>query len=67
MLDLNLTAPFRCIRRAVPGMVERLGPVVAVASVAAKRGEPYVARTRRASMACSGWSARPPRSSPGPG
>jgi NAD(P)-dependent dehydrogenase (short-subunit alcohol dehydrogenase family) len=43
MLDLNLTAPFRCIRRAVPGMVERgYGRIVVVASVAAKRGEPYI-------------------------
>ena len=44
MLDLNLTAPFRMLRRAVPAMVERgYGRVVAVASVAAKRGEPYIA------------------------
>jgi NAD(P)-dependent dehydrogenase (short-subunit alcohol dehydrogenase family) len=43
MLALNLTAPFRCIRRAVPGMVERgWGRIVVVASVAAKQGEPYV-------------------------
>ena len=43
MLDLNLTAPFRCIRRVVPGMRERgYGRIVVVASVAAKRGEPYV-------------------------
>ncbi|HEY3686510.1 MAG TPA: SDR family oxidoreductase [Streptosporangiaceae bacterium] len=43
MLDLNLTAPFRCIRRAVPGMVERgWGRIVVVASVAAKHGEPYI-------------------------
>jgi NAD(P)-dependent dehydrogenase (short-subunit alcohol dehydrogenase family) len=43
-LDLLLTAPFRCMRRAVPGMVDRgWGRVVVVASVAAKRGEPYVA------------------------
>jgi NAD(P)-dependent dehydrogenase (short-subunit alcohol dehydrogenase family) len=43
MLDLNLTAPFRCIRRAVPGMVERgFGRIVVVASVAAKTGEPYI-------------------------
>ncbi|MGH3329471.1 MAG: SDR family NAD(P)-dependent oxidoreductase [Streptomycetales bacterium] len=42
-LDLNLTAPFRCTRRAVPGMVERgWGRVVVVASVAARRGEPYI-------------------------
>jgi NAD(P)-dependent dehydrogenase (short-subunit alcohol dehydrogenase family) len=44
MLALNLTAPFRCIRRAVPAMVDRgRGAVVVVASVAAKRGEPYIA------------------------
>ena len=44
MLDLNLTAPFRMMRRAVPGMVEaRWGRVIAIASVAAKRGEPYIA------------------------
>jgi NAD(P)-dependent dehydrogenase (short-subunit alcohol dehydrogenase family) len=44
MLDLNLTAPFRMLRRAVPPMVEAgWGRVVAVASVAAKRGEPYIA------------------------
>ena len=44
MLELNLTAPFRMLRRAVPGMVEHgFGRVVAIASVAAKRGEPYIA------------------------
>ena len=43
MLDLNLTAPFRLLRRALPGMVEqRWGRVVAVASIAAQRGDPYV-------------------------
>ncbi|ADD46072.1 SDR family NAD(P)-dependent oxidoreductase [Stackebrandtia nassauensis] len=43
-LDLNLTAPFRCLRRAVPTMRQRSwGRVVAVASVASKRGEPYIA------------------------
>ena len=43
MLDLNLTAPFRCIRRAVPSMKERgYGRIVVIASVAAKRGEPYI-------------------------
>ncbi|MGH8882503.1 MAG: SDR family oxidoreductase, partial [Stackebrandtia sp.] len=41
-IDLNLTAPFRCLRRAVPSMKERgWGRVVAVASMAAKSGEPY--------------------------
>lgn len=43
-IALNLTAPFRCLRRAVPGMVEAgWGRVVVVASVVAKRGEPKVA------------------------
>lgn len=43
MLDLNLTAPFRCIRRAVPSMTaRRRGRIVVVASVAAKVGEPYI-------------------------
>jgi NAD(P)-dependent dehydrogenase (short-subunit alcohol dehydrogenase family) len=44
MLDLNLTAPFRLLRAAVPGMVDRgWGRIVVVASVAAKVGEPYIA------------------------
>jgi len=44
MLDLNLTAPFRCIRRAVPMMTTAgYGRIVVVASVASKRGEPYIA------------------------
>jgi len=44
MLELNLSAPFRCIRRAVPGMRERAyGRIVVIASAAAKRGEPYIA------------------------
>jgi NAD(P)-dependent dehydrogenase (short-subunit alcohol dehydrogenase family) len=43
MLELNLTAPFRLLRRALPGMVgQGWGRVVAVASIAAKRGDPYV-------------------------
>jgi NAD(P)-dependent dehydrogenase (short-subunit alcohol dehydrogenase family) len=43
MLDLNLTAPFRCIRRAVPAMREAgYGRIVVVASVAARIGEPYI-------------------------
>lgn len=43
MLDLNLTAPFRCLRRAVPAMAQHgYGRVVVVASVAAKVGEPYI-------------------------
>lgn len=44
MLDLNLTAPFYCLRRAVPSMVERgYGRVVTVASVAVAGGAPYLA------------------------
>jgi NAD(P)-dependent dehydrogenase (short-subunit alcohol dehydrogenase family) len=44
MLDLNLTAPFRCVRRALPSMLdEGRGRIVVVASVAAKVGEPYIA------------------------
>jgi NAD(P)-dependent dehydrogenase (short-subunit alcohol dehydrogenase family) len=43
MLDLNLTAPFRCLRRAVPSMAERgWGRVVLIASVAARQGAPYI-------------------------
>jgi NAD(P)-dependent dehydrogenase (short-subunit alcohol dehydrogenase family) len=43
MLDLNLTAPFRCLRRALPAMLDAgFGRVVVVASVAAKRGEPMI-------------------------
>ncbi|HEX5968019.1 MAG TPA: SDR family NAD(P)-dependent oxidoreductase [Intrasporangium sp.] len=44
MLDLNLTAPFRCLRRALPAMTDRgHGRVVVIASVSAKVGEPYIA------------------------
>jgi NAD(P)-dependent dehydrogenase (short-subunit alcohol dehydrogenase family) len=44
MLELNLTAPFRCVRRAVPAMrAERYGRIVVIASTAALVGEPYVA------------------------
>ena len=43
LMDLNLTAPFRCLRRALPSMTERgFGRVVVVASVASKRGEPLI-------------------------
>src|SRR6266700_7915322 len=44
MLDLNLTAPFRCLRRAVPGMrAGGFGRFVVIASTAARIGEPYLA------------------------
>lgn len=43
MLDLNLTAPFRCFRRAVPAMRQAgYGRIVVIASVAARIGEPYI-------------------------
>ena len=44
MLDLNLTAPFRTIRRALPGMTEAgWGRVVVVASIAGKHGAARIA------------------------
>jgi NAD(P)-dependent dehydrogenase (short-subunit alcohol dehydrogenase family) len=44
MLDVNLTAPFRCIRRAVPAMrAAGFGRIVVIASTAARIGEPYIA------------------------
>jgi NAD(P)-dependent dehydrogenase (short-subunit alcohol dehydrogenase family) len=44
MLALNLTAPFRLVRRVLPGMLAAgWGRVVVVASVVAKRGEAQVA------------------------
>jgi NAD(P)-dependent dehydrogenase (short-subunit alcohol dehydrogenase family) len=43
-IDLNLTAPFRAVRRALPAMTAAgSGRIVVVASVVAKRGEPRVA------------------------
>ncbi|WP_338750818.1 SDR family NAD(P)-dependent oxidoreductase [Janibacter alittae] len=44
MLDLNLTAPFRCLRRALPHMIEGgWGRVVVIASIASKIGEKQIA------------------------
>lgn len=44
VLDINLTAVFRCVRRVVPGMVAGgYGRIVAVASVAARAGDRYMA------------------------
>ncbi|HEV7205036.1 MAG TPA: SDR family NAD(P)-dependent oxidoreductase [Jatrophihabitans sp.] len=44
MLDLNLTAPFRCLRRAIPAMrAARHGRIVVIASDASRVGEPYIA------------------------
>ena len=43
-LELNLTAPFRAMRRAIPAMVERgWGRIIVVASTAGKIGEPNIA------------------------
>jgi NAD(P)-dependent dehydrogenase (short-subunit alcohol dehydrogenase family) len=44
MLDLNLTAPFRCLRRALPSMTTAgFGRVVVIASMAGKVGSKRVA------------------------
>lgn len=44
MLELNLTAPFRFVRRAVPSMrAAGWGRIVVLASTAAHVGEPYIA------------------------
>lgn len=44
MLDLNLTAPFRCLRRALPAMTSGgWGRVVVIASVAGKHGSARIA------------------------
>ena len=44
MLDLNLTAPFRCLRRALPSMTSAgWGRVVVIASVAGKTGGARIA------------------------
>jgi NAD(P)-dependent dehydrogenase (short-subunit alcohol dehydrogenase family) len=44
MLDLNLTAPFRCLRRALPSMTGAgFGRVVVIASVAGKVGGARIA------------------------
>ena len=44
MLDLNLTAPFRCIRRAAPAMLAAgYGRIVVVASITSLVGSPYIA------------------------
>jgi NAD(P)-dependent dehydrogenase (short-subunit alcohol dehydrogenase family) len=44
VLELNLTAPFRLVRRVLPAMTGRgWGRIVVVASVVAKRGESQVA------------------------
>ena len=44
MLDLNLTAPFRCLRRALPAMTSSgVGRVVVIASIAGKAGSPRIA------------------------
>jgi len=42
-LDVNLTAPFVVIQAALPGLLERKGNIVNVASVAGLRGQAYSA------------------------
>lgn len=42
-LELNLTAPFRCMRRGLPAMLDGgWGRIIVIASVVAKRGESQV-------------------------
>lgn len=44
ILELNLSAPFRCLRRAVPDMkAAGWGRVVVIASMLSRVGEPYTA------------------------
>jgi NAD(P)-dependent dehydrogenase (short-subunit alcohol dehydrogenase family) len=44
MLDINLTAPFRCLRAVIPAMrAAGTGRIIVVASIAAKSGDPYIA------------------------
>ncbi|MEP6852553.1 MAG: SDR family NAD(P)-dependent oxidoreductase [bacterium] len=44
VLEINLTAPFRCVRRVVPGMkAAGWGRIVVVASMLSRVGEPYTA------------------------
>jgi NAD(P)-dependent dehydrogenase (short-subunit alcohol dehydrogenase family) len=44
MLDLNLTAPFRCMRRALPAMTSAgWGRIVVIASIAGKHGASRIA------------------------
>jgi len=44
VLDVNLTAPFRCVRRAVPAMVRgSWGRIVVIGSLASRVGKPYIA------------------------
>lgn len=43
MLDINLTAPFRCLRAVIPAMrATGAGRIVVIASIAAKSGDPYI-------------------------
>ncbi|MCI0687494.1 MAG: SDR family oxidoreductase [Sporichthyaceae bacterium] len=43
LIAINLTAPFRCIRRAVPSMRQRgYGRIVVIGSLASKTGAPYI-------------------------
>lgn len=43
LLAINLTAPFRCIRRAIPSMRQRgYGRIVVIGSLASKTGAAYI-------------------------
>jgi NAD(P)-dependent dehydrogenase (short-subunit alcohol dehydrogenase family) len=57
-LELNLTAPFRAVRRVVPAMVDHgWGRIVVVASMAAKRGVLGLVRAAAAELAPTGVTA----------
>jgi NAD(P)-dependent dehydrogenase (short-subunit alcohol dehydrogenase family) len=44
MIDVNLTGPFRCVRRALPSMLARdWGRIVVMGSVASRQATPYIA------------------------
>ena len=59
MLELNLTAPFRCLRRAAPAMrAAGYGRIVVIASTALRVGELYLA-------AYTASQARGPGAGPG--
>ena len=68
MLELNLTAPFRCLRRAVPAMRERgYGRILVIASTARGSASRTSRPTPPASTGSSGWSGPSRPNSPAPG
>jgi len=67
-IDLNLTAPFRCVRRALPAMLDSgWGRIVVIASVVAKRGESQVRAYNRQQARGARPGSRRFRGGRGPG